>query len=67
MNKIAGAIMMLAAAVSGHAVLVFLASNRQIYKYDISPNVSKLVLVAICTSVVLGLWGGFLLFKQDQH
>jgi hypothetical protein len=67
MNRIAGAIVMLAAAVCGHAVLVFLASNRAIYKYDISDNTSKLVVVAMGTAVVLGVWGGFLLFKNDQH
>jgi hypothetical protein len=67
MNRIAGAILMLGAAVAGHAVLVFLASNRAIYKYDISINASRLVLVAIGTAVVLGLWGGFLLFKRDYH
>jgi hypothetical protein len=67
MNRIAGAILMLAAAVSGHAVLVFLASNRQIYKYDVSPNVSRMILMAIATSTVLGLWGVYLLFKQDPR
>jgi len=67
MNRIAGAIMVLAAAVSGHAVMAFVATNRAIYKYDISASVSKMVLVAIATSIVLGLWGGFLLFKTDHH
>lgn len=67
MNRIAGAILMLAAAVSGHAAFVFLASNKQIYKYDISPNVSRMVLMAIATATVLGLWGMFLLFKQDPR
>jgi hypothetical protein len=67
MNRIAGAILMLAAAVAGHAVIGFLASNKEIYKYDISPIASKLVLTAIGTASVLGLWGAYLLFKQDQR
>jgi hypothetical protein len=67
MNRIAGAILMLAAAVSGHAVLAFLATNKQFYKYDISPSVSRLVLFAVATATVLGLWGIVLLFKQDPR
>ncbi len=67
MNRIAGAILMLAAAVSGHAVLVFLAANKQIFKYDISENVSRLVLIALATATLLGVAGVVLLFRHDHR
>jgi hypothetical protein len=67
MNKIAGSILILAAAVSGHGVFVFLASHPQIRKYDIPSNVSNMVLVAIGTAAVLGLWGMVHLIKNDSH
>ena len=67
MNKIAGSILILAATVSGHGVFVFVASHPQIHKYDIPNSVSKMVLVAIGTAVVLGLWGAFHLWKNDTH
>lgn len=66
MNKLTGSILILAAAVSGHGVFVFLASHPQIHKYDVPSSVSKMVLVAIATSAVLGLWGIAHLFKQDH-
>jgi hypothetical protein len=67
MNKIAGAILMLAAAVSGHAVFVFLASHPSIHKYDIPKSVSNMVLFAIATTAVLGLWGAYYLFRNDPR
>jgi hypothetical protein len=67
MNKIAGAILMLAAAVSGHGIFVFLASQPEIHKYNIPPSVSKMVLFAIATTAVLGLWGMFYLFRKDPQ
>jgi hypothetical protein len=65
MNKITGALLMLAAAVSGHGVFVFLASHPQIHKYDVPSAVSKMVLFAIATATALGLWGAYHLIKQD--
>ena len=67
MNKIAGSILILAAAVSGHGVFVFVASHPQIRKYDIPSNVSNMVLVAIGVSAVLGLWGMVHLIRNDPH
>ncbi len=67
MNKIAGSILILAAAVSGHGVFVFVASHPQIRKYDIPSNVSNMVLMAIGVSAVLGLWGMVHLIKNDSH
>jgi hypothetical protein len=67
MNKIAGAILILAAAISGHGVFVFVAAHPRIHKYDIPDSVAKMVLVAIGTSVVLGLWGMIHLLKNDSH
>lgn len=65
MNKITGAILLLAAAVAGHGVFIFLASHPQIHRYDIPDSVSAMVLVAVATTAILGLWGVFYLFKQD--
>ena len=65
MNKITGAILMLAAAVSGHGVFVFLASHPEIHKYDIPSSVSRMVLFAIATTALLGLLGAFYLFRKD--
>ncbi len=65
MNKISGAILMLAAAVSGHGVFVFLASHPQIRKYDVPSSVGNMVLFAIATSTLLGLWGVYHLLKND--
>ena len=67
MNKIAGAILMLAAAVSGHAVFVFLASHTEIEKYDIPQSVTNMVMFAIATTTVLGLWGAYYLFRNDPR
>lgn len=67
MNKIAGSILILAAAVSGHGVFIFLSGHPQIHKYDIPDSVAKMVLVAIGTSVLLGLWGVVHLLKNDTH
>jgi hypothetical protein len=64
-NKIAGAILILAGAVAGHGVMVFLASHPQIHKYDVPPSVSSMVLVAIGTATVLGLWGAMHLVRKD--
>ena len=65
MNKISGSILILAAAISGHGVFVFLASHPQIHKYDVPESVARMVLVAIGTSIVLGLWGVRSLLKPD--
>lgn len=67
MNKITGAILMLAAAVSGHAVFVFLASHPEIHKYNIPGSVSNMVMFAIGTTTLLGLWAVYYLFKKDPH
>jgi hypothetical protein len=67
MNKISGAILILAAAVSGHGVMVFLAGHPEIHKYDIPDSVAKMVLLAIGTSAVLGLWGAWQLLSKDTH
>ncbi len=67
MNKIAGAILILAASISGHGVFVFVANHPQIHKYDIPNSVANMVLVAIGAAVVLGLWGAFQLWKNDTH
>jgi hypothetical protein len=65
MYKISGSLLLLAAAVSGHGVFVFLASHPQIHHYDVPASVANMVLVAIGTSAVLGLWGVFHLLKDD--
>ena len=67
MNKISGAILILAAAVAGHGAMVFIASHPQIHKYDVPDSVANMVLVAICTAVVLGIWGALQLVKKDPH
>ena len=67
MNKLTGAIMLLAASVAGNGVFVFLAAHPQIHHYDIPINVSRLVIVAIVTTGLLGLWGAIHLLKRDQH
>jgi hypothetical protein len=67
MNKITGAILIVGAAISGHAVFVFLASHPQIRKFGIPTTVSNLVMVAIGVTTVFGLWGTYLLLKRDQH
>jgi protein-S-isoprenylcysteine O-methyltransferase Ste14 len=67
MNKITGAILMLAAAVSGHGIFVFLASHPEIHKYDVPPSVARMVLFGIATTTLLGLWGVFLLFRKDPQ
>ena len=65
MNKISGAILILAAAIAGHGVFVFLASHPQIHRYDVPNAVSNMVLVGIGTSTVLGLWGLYYLLKKE--
>jgi hypothetical protein len=67
MNRITGAILILAASVSGHGVFVFLASHPQIHKYDIPGSVASMVLTAIATSAVLGVWGVACLIKGDPN
>ncbi len=67
MNKIAGAILLLAASISGHGVFVFLASHPQIHKYDVPGSVANMIMVAIFVSAVLGIWGVLHLLKQDNH
>jgi hypothetical protein len=67
MNKLTGAIMLLAAAVAGNGVFVFLSAHPQIHRYDIPINVSRLVIVAIVATGLLGLWGAIHLFKRDYH
>lgn len=67
MNKISGSILILAAAVSGHAVMVFLAGHPRITKYDVPGSVANMVLVGIATTTVLGLWGLYHIVKKDTH
>lgn len=67
MNKLTGAILLLAAAVSGHAVFVFLAAHPQIRKYDVPNSVSNMVFFAIAITTLLGMWGMVLLFRQDHR
>jgi hypothetical protein len=67
MNKITGAILIVAAAISGHGVFVFLASHPQIHKYDVPDSVAKMVVVAIGVASILGLWGAYLLVTRDHH
>jgi hypothetical protein len=67
MNKITGAILMLAAAVSGHAVFVFVASHPEIERSDIPKSVTNMVMFAIATTTVLGLWGAYHLFRNDPR
>ncbi len=67
MNKIAGSILILAGAVSGHGVFVFLASHPQIHKYDVPGSVANMVLVAIATAAGLAIWGAAHLWRQDNH
>ena len=66
MNKIAGAILILAAAVSGHGVFAFLAAHPEINKFDVPPVVANMVLFAIGTTAVLGLWGLYHIVKRDR-
>ncbi len=65
MNKLAGSILILSAAVSGHGVFVFLASHPQIHRYDIPGSVANMVLVAIATTAVLGFWGILHLIRKE--
>ncbi|MGD9720521.1 MAG: hypothetical protein AB7O59_21825 [Pirellulales bacterium] len=67
MNKIAGAILILAGAVAGHGVLVFTAQHPQIHRYDVPGAVANMVLVAIATSVVLAVWGALHIWRNDGH
>ncbi len=67
MNKIAGAILILAGAVAGHGVFVFLASHPQIHRYDVPVSVANMVLVAIATSVVLAAWGALHIWRRDNR
>ena len=67
MNKVAGAILILAAAVAGHGVLVFLANHPSIHKYDVPTSVANMVLVGIGTATGLGLWGIYHLVKKDPR
>jgi len=67
MNKIAGAIMILAGAIAGHGVLVFLASHPEIHKYDVPSSVANMVLVAMATAVGLAVWGAMHIWRNDNH
>lgn len=67
MNKITGSILMVAAAISGHGVFVFLSMHPQIHKYDVPDSVASMVLFAIGVSSLLGLWGFVHLVKRDAH
>lgn len=67
MNKISGSILILAAAVSGHGALVFLTTHPHIHRSDVPNSVANMVLVAIGTAAVLGLWGMFQLLKHDPR
>lgn len=65
MNRLTGAILILAGAIAGHGVFVFLASHPQIHRYDIPGSVANMVLVAIATSAVLGFWGMLHLIRKE--
>ncbi len=65
MNKISGSILMLAAAVCGHGVFVFLTNHPQIHKYDVPDSVAAMVLVAVGTSALLGILGAIQLLRSD--
>jgi len=67
MNKIAGAILILAGAVAGHGVFVFLASHPQIRKYDVPASVANMVLMAVATAVGLAVWGAMYLWRRDDR
>jgi hypothetical protein len=67
MNKIAGAILMLAAAVAGHAVFTFVANHVEIERSDIPKSVTNMVMFAIAATTVLGLWGAYFLFRNDPR
>ncbi len=67
MNKISGSLMMVAASISGHGVFVFVAAHPQIHKYDIPNSVANMVLVAVASAVVEGLWGTYHMLKPDLH
>ncbi len=67
MNKIAGAILILAGAVAGHGVFVFLASHPQIHKYDVPASVANMVLMGIATAVGLAVWGAMYLWRRDNR
>ncbi len=67
MNKIAGAILILAGAVAGHGVFTFLASHPMIHKYDVPNSVANMVLVGIATAVGLAVWGAMHLWRNDHH
>jgi hypothetical protein len=67
MNKIAGAILILAGAVAGHGVFVFLASHPMIHKYDVPGSVANMVMVAIVTSAGLAVWGAMHLWRNDSR
>ncbi len=67
MNKIAGAILILAGAIAGHGVFVFLASHPEIHKYDIPGSVANMVLVGIATSVALAVWGAMHVWRNDNR
>jgi hypothetical protein len=67
MNKIVGAMLILAGAIAGHGVLVFLASHPQIHRYDIPGSVANMVLVAIAAAVGLAGWGAMYLWRHDNN
>jgi hypothetical protein len=67
MNKIVGAILILAGAIAGHGVLVFLSSHPQIHKYDVPSSVANMIYVAIATAVGLAVWGAMHLWRPDNH
>ncbi len=67
MNKIAGAILILAGAVAGAGVFTFLASHPMIHKYDVPDSVANMVMVAIVTSVGLAVWGAMHLWRNDSR
>ena len=67
MNRIAGAILILAGAVAGHGVFVFLASHPEIHKYDVPGSVANMVFVAIVTAVGLAAWGAMHIWRNDNR
>jgi ABC-type polysaccharide/polyol phosphate export permease len=65
MNKIAGAILILAGVISGHAVMTFLSQHPHIHVYEVPPDVATMVFVGIGVAIGLSVLGGVFLFKHD--
>ncbi len=65
MNKIAGAILILAAMIVGHGVLTFLASHPHIHNYEVPPEVASMVMVGIAATIGVSILGVMFLLRND--